>query len=64
VTAGIGGALGLTRFISSEMWEVKAADPETFSVVTVVLISVAVLACVLPTRRAVRVNPNHALRHE
>src|SRR5262249_18549513 len=61
---GIGGASMFTRFISSELWEVKAADPEIFTAVTALLISVAIAACVLPTRRAVQVDPNHALRHE
>jgi ABC-type lipoprotein release transport system permease subunit len=56
--------MALTRFISSEIWEVKASDPGTFAAVTALLISVAVAACVLPTRRAVQVDPNHALRHE
>jgi putative ABC transport system permease protein len=64
VALGAVGATMLTRFISSEIWEVQAADPRTFTAVIVLLISVAVGACVLPTRRAVRVDPNHALRHE
>jgi predicted permease len=62
--AGVGGAMALTRYISSEIWEVKASDPGIFTAVTALLISVAVAACVLPTRRAVQVDPNHALRHE
>ncbi|MBV8817574.1 MAG: FtsX-like permease family protein [Acidobacteriaceae bacterium] len=61
---GIAGAMALTRFISSELWEVKATDPETFTAVTALLVAVAVVACLLPTRRAVLVDPNHALRHE
>ncbi|MBV8897603.1 MAG: ABC transporter permease [Acidobacteriaceae bacterium] len=61
---GIAGAMALTRFISSELWEVKATDPETFIAVTALLVAVAIVACVLPTRRAVLVDPNHALRHE
>lgn len=61
---GIGGAMALTRFISSELWEVRAADPETFTAVTALLVAVAVVACLLPTRRAVLVDPNRALRHE
>ena len=64
VALGIAGAMALTRFISSELWEVKAADPETFITVTALLISVAIVACVLPVRRAVQVDPSHALRHE
>jgi putative ABC transport system permease protein len=61
---GVVGAMALTRFISSELWEVKAADPATFTAVTAILVSVALTACILPTRRAVRLDPNHALRHE
>ncbi len=64
VAAGAVGAMALARFVSSEIWEVKSADPETFTVVAALLISVAVAACALPTRRAVQVDPNHALRHE
>ncbi len=64
VAAGTAGAMALARFVSSEIWEVKSADPGTFTMVTALLISVAIAACVLPTRRAVQVDPNHALRHE
>ena len=62
--AGIAGAMALTRFISSELWEVKAADPRTFVGVTLLLMSIAIIACAVPTRRAVRVDPSLALRHE
>jgi putative ABC transport system permease protein len=61
---GIAGAMVLTRFISSEIWEVKTADPETFTGLTVLLIAIAIIACVAPTRRAVQVDPTNALRHE
>jgi putative ABC transport system permease protein len=64
VAVGIAGAAGLTRFISSEIWEVKTADPGTFLALTLLLVSIGVLACVVPTRRAVRVDPTNALRHE
>jgi putative ABC transport system permease protein len=54
----------LTRFISSEIWEVKTTDPGTFAGLTALLMAVAIFACVAPTRRAVRVDPTDALKHE
>ena len=64
VAVGIAGASALTRFISSEIWEVKTMDAGTFGGLAVLLIAIATLACVVPTRRAVRVDPTSALRHE
>jgi putative ABC transport system permease protein len=64
VPTGILGAMALSRFISSELWEVKLADPQTFVGVTLLLISIAIIACLAPTHRAVRVDPSTALRHE
>lgn len=61
---GLGGVIGLTRFLSSELWEVTATDPLTFGAVSVVLTAVAMAACLVPTRRAVRVDPTIALRAE
>ena len=64
VVIGIAGAMALTRYISSEIWEVQASDPRTYVGVTVLLIAIALIACLAPTRRAVRVDPNDALRYE
>jgi len=64
VVLGLAGAMLLTRFVSSEIWEVKATDPATFAAVTLVLIGIAILACLIPARRAVGMDPNIALRHE
>jgi len=64
VAVGIAGATALTRFISSEIWEVKTTDPGTFAGLTVLLMAIAIFACVAPTRRAVQVDPTNALRHE
>jgi putative ABC transport system permease protein len=61
---GLGGAIALTRYLSSELWEVKATDPITFVSVSLVLIAVAIAACLIPTRRAVQIDPTVALRYE
>jgi putative ABC transport system permease protein len=61
---GLGGAMGLTRFLASELYEVSPTDPLTFTVVTIGVIVVALLACLIPTRRAIRVDPTVALRYE
>jgi putative ABC transport system permease protein len=61
---GLGGAMALTRYISSELWEVQSTDPATFVGVSLLLIAVAMVACLVPTRRAVQVDPTIALRYE
>ncbi len=64
VGVGLVGALWLTRFLSTLLFEVGGADPATFAGVAVLLTLVAVLACWLPARRAARVDPLVALRSE
>jgi len=64
LTVGIAGAATLTRFISSELWEVKSNDPLTLAGVSVLLMAIAILACLIPTRRAAKVDPTTALRYE
>ena len=59
---GVAGALGLSRLVASLLFGVSPADPVTFGVVAVVIALVAVVACVVPTRRATRVDPLMAIR--
>lgn len=64
IAAGAMIAVGLGRFLSSLLYEVKPADPATFLGVAVLLITVALLACYIPVRRALRIDPMTALRYE
>ena len=64
VALGLAGSIGLARLISSNLWEVQAADPATFFAVSVLLATVALLASIIPTRRAAQVDPSIALRSE
>lgn len=57
-------ALTLTRFLTSLLYEVSVTDPLTFSVVAISLVLVALIACLVPACRAVRVDPMVALRYE
>jgi len=62
--AGMAVATGVTRYLQSLLYGVRAADPLTFASIVLLLVFVALFACYIPSRRATRVDPIVALRHE
>jgi predicted permease len=62
--AGIGVALGVTRYLKSMLYDVRSNDPVTIVVVVALLVLVALAACFIPARRATTVDPMVALRCE
>ena len=64
IVIGVAGALALTRLLTSLLYGVTATDMMTFVVVSVALFAIAVAACLIPARRATRVEPLVALRHD
>jgi putative ABC transport system permease protein len=61
---GLAGALLMTRVMTGLLFEVRATDPGVFAVIALLLIAVALAACLAPARKATKVDPLVALRHE
>ena len=64
VVIGLGAAFALTRLLSGLLFGVAAVDVSTFTTISLLLILVSLLACYLPARRAMRIDPLQALRYE
>ncbi len=64
ICVGLFASFGLTRFLASQIWGVSATDPWTFGAVVGLVVTSGLVACVLPARRAARVDPLVALRYE
>jgi len=64
LAAGLVGSFVLARFLRSEVFQVPVTDPLSISGVVILLSAAAFLACLLPARRASRLDPMAALRHE
>jgi putative ABC transport system permease protein len=60
----LAGALGLTRLLSSQLYGISPSDPLTYLAVSLLMLIVTLLACYIPTRRAMRTDPLTALRAE
>ena len=64
VAIGVGGAMALTRFLTTMLFGVTPTDTLTFVIVSLALAGVALIACLVPARRATKVNALEALRYE
>jgi ABC-type antimicrobial peptide transport system permease subunit len=61
---GLAGSWATSRLLENQLYEIKPFDPITFALGTATLGMVALLACLIPARRAAKVHPMEALRYE
>jgi len=64
IVVGLLAAIGLTRLLQTLLFEISPTDPITFGAVGLVLVSAAVISCLIPARRAAKTDPLAALRFE
>jgi putative ABC transport system permease protein len=64
VVVGVGAGVGLSQYLASLFFGVSPANPATYLQVALIMISIALIACLLPAWRAIRVDPMVALRYE
>ena len=64
IALGLAAAFSLTRLLASELYGISPSDPVTYAAVSLLMLAVTLLACYLPTRRAMRTDPLTALRHD
>jgi putative ABC transport system permease protein len=64
VAIGLAGAIALTRLLAGLLFGVSQTDPAVFAVIALLLVATGLVACVIPARKATRVDPLAALRHD
>jgi putative ABC transport system permease protein len=64
LATGLAASAGFNRLLQSQLFSVTSTDPTTYAVTSMILIAVALTACLIPAHRAMRVDPAVALRHE
>ena len=64
LVTGLAASAGFNRLLQSQLFLVSSTDPATYAVTSIVLNAAALFACLIPARRAMRVDPVVALRHE
>ena len=64
IAAGLGAAMWLSRYLRTQLYAVSPLDPSVYVSVAALLAVVAIVACLIPARRAIKIGPTVALRYE